>query len=145
MTEKNIDRIMSILFLLFVFIFYIINETYPVKVKGYTQWLLILLGLCAFYILLQTWNKKIEDKTFGKINLRRILIILLLLILYTIGLYFIGYFPMTVFFITFSLILLGNRKWLDILLTNLILLSLMYILFIVFLKIKLPIGSIFGG
>jgi len=138
---------MGFILLVFVFIFYLINKGLPEKVKGYTQGLLILLGLCSLYILLRTWNRDWEkrfNREIGVINFRRILMVIGLLIIYIFGLYIFGYFPMTVFFITVSLFLLEIRNWKIIVVTNIVLIMMMYILFIVFLKIPLPIGIMFG-
>jgi hypothetical protein len=148
MEMKKINRIIGLVFLVFTVIFYLINNTYPQDVKGYTQGLLILLGVSSLYLILRTkskdWKKRFNEK-IENVSLNRILALFILLIIYVIGIYIIGYFPITVIFITTLLILLNMKNWKVILITNIFLISIMYALFILFLKLQLPVGIIFGG
>jgi len=147
MEMKKIDRIIGFVFIVFVIIFYLINNTYPQDVKGYTQGLLILLGVSSLYLIFRTksknWKKRFNEK-IENVNLNRILTLFILLVVYIIGIYIIGYFPITVIFITTLLILLNMKNWKVILITNIFLISIMYALFILFLKLQLPVGIIFG-
>ena len=148
MEMKKIDRIIGFVFLVFVIVFYLINNTYPQDVKGYTQGLLILLGVSSLYLIFRTksknWEKRFNEKN-ESVNLKRILTLLILLVIYIIGIYIIGYFLITAIFITTLLILLNMKNWKVILMANIFLISIMYTLFILFLKLQLPVGIIFGG
>lgn len=147
MEMKKIDRIIGFVFLVFVIILYLINNTYPQDVKGYTQGLLILLGVSSLYLIFRTKSKNWEkrfNKTIENVNLSRILTLFILLVIYIIGIYIIGYFPITVIFITTLLILLNMKNWKVILMTNIFLISIMYTLFILFLKLQPPVGIFFG-
>jgi putative tricarboxylic transport membrane protein len=147
MEMKKIDRVIGFVFLVFVIILYLINNTYPHDVKGYTQGLLILLGVSSSYLIFRTKSKNLGKRFNGKIenvSLSRILTLFISLVIYIIGIYFIGYFLITVVFITTSLILLNMKNWKVILVTNIFLVSIMYILFILFLKLQLPPGIFFG-
>jgi len=148
MEMKKINRIIGLVFLVFTVIFYLINNTYPQDVKGYTQGLLILLGVSSLYLIFRTkskyWKKRFNEK-IESVSLNRILTLLILLVVYIIGIYIISYFPITVIFTTTLLILLNMKNWKVILITNILLISIMYALFILFLKLQLPAGVIFGG
>lgn len=147
MEMKKIDRIAGFVFLIFAITLYLINNTYPQDVKGYTQGLLILLGVSSLYLIFRTksknwkkrFNKKIED-----VSLNKILTLFIFLVIYIIGIYIIGYFLITVIFITTLLIFLNMKNWKVILMTNIFLISIMYSLFILFLKLQLPVGIFFG-
>ena len=147
MEMKKIDRIVGFVFLVFVVAFYLINNTYPQNVKGYTQGLLILLGVSSLYLIFRTKNKKwkkISNEKIEDVSVNRILVLFILLLVYIIGIYIIGYFPITVIFITTLLPLLNMKNWKVILITNIFLISIMYTLFILFLKLQLPVGILFG-
>ena len=148
MEMKKIDRITGFVFLVFVIAFYLINNTYPQDVKGYTQGLLILLGVSSLYLIFRTksknWKENFNEK-IENVSLSRIFTLFVLLIFYVIGINIIGYFPITVIFITTLLILLNMKNWKVILITNIFLIFIMYTLFILFLKLQLPVGIIFGG
>ena len=147
MEMKTANRIIGFLLLLFVLIFFMINETYPSNVKGYTRWLLILLGAGSLYMILQikdsSWSKRFNENV-GTLNVKAIFGLLFFLILYIVGIYIIGYFLSTIIFITALLFFLNIKNWKVILLTNAFLVFTMYLLFIVFLRLQLPLGIIFG-
>jgi len=75
MEMKTANRIIGFLLLLFVLIFFMINETYPSNVKGYTRWLLILLGAGSLYMILQikdsSWSKRFNEN-IGTLNVKAI-------------------------------------------------------------------------
>lgn len=148
MRLKSLDRVISIFLFISSVILFIINETYPDYVKNYTQMLILLLGLSSLGTVFGRKNKFYADKFnkgIEKINPKNIFTAIVSLLIYIIAITIIGYFPGTVIFISVLLLLLGVKDWETIVITNTFFVLLVYILFIIFLKIKLPMGIIFEG
>jgi len=127
------------------------TASYPESVQGstamYVRFLGAALGLLCTLELIFSLKKRKENKPPEKMNIAvkpvRFWGLFLLLVLYCAALSRLGFYLASALFLPLSMVLLGAKKPLTILLTSGGVLLFVYLIFARLLEVSLPMGTLF--
>lgn len=150
MSMKQLNILLSAVILIFCFIFWksAIKIVEPADV--YPKTLIIVIGLLAIIILLQALFFKKNDINiypFANIKYGRVILTIVLSFIYYFGVKYVGFYVSSFLFIIVLSILLGKNKnmkeVIKVILLSLIVTSIIYLGFGVFLKVPTPKALLF--
>jgi len=132
-------------FLFLIIIFYLVSLNFPPGTKVGPSvvprlWMFALIPL-NLYLLIQSLRQK-TDKDFVKGRTEIVFTFIGLLILYLAALVIIGYFISTFIFIFVSMLILGYRKYVSMVIISAIWIIFSYFVFYKLLQVPLPVGSL---
>lgn len=149
--KKKFDpQIIAPIFVYVVAAAYIIaaQKTIADKDSRLFPMIICVLGIIlATVYLVQVLRGKAKDQYVGEnpfAGTGRAAIMCLLLIIYIVLNFLTGYYIATIVFIPVTMLFLGNRKWLTILLTTAVYPLVIYLIFDLLLKMQMPEGLLFG-
>ena len=128
------------------------TASYPESVQGSTAMYVRFLGaalglLCALELIFTLKRRRDDDNPPEKMNIAvkpvRFWSLFLLLVIYCTALSTLGFYIASALFLPLSMILLGARKPLTILLTSGGVLLFVYFVFARLLEVSLPMGTLF--
>lgn len=113
---------------------------------------MLAIGLLAFSLLLivSAFFKNYTEKRDGsRLSLKdkgiqRAAIALVATILYCLGFEYFGFFTCSIVYLLFLMFLLKDRKYLQMVLTSVIVTAAVFVIFRTFLNITLPLGTLYG-
>ena len=148
MSMKQLNILLSAVILIFCFIFWksAIKIVEPADV--YPKTLIIVIGLLAIIILLQALFFKKNDINiypFANIKYGRVILTIVLSFIYYFGVKYVGFYVSSFLFIIVLSILLGKnmKEVIKVILLSLIVTSIIYLGFGVFLKVPTPKALLF--
>lgn len=152
MSMKNLNILLSIITLIFCFIFYksAINIVEPADI--YPKTLIIVIGILAIIILIQAVFFRKNDKAvypFSNIKYRRVMLTTVSTFIYYFCVKYVGFYVSSFIFIIILSILLGkkeaqNKKEIvKVILISLIVMIVIYLGFGLFLKVPTPKALLF--
>lgn len=123
----------------------------PPDAQSYPLFLLSsIFGLTTLYLVLQVLRYKktgeVEDdvaKSFAGFYGKQLAICVLCIFGYMIGMYFLGYYIASVAYIVIGMLVLSVPKK-YIAMAAVVLIALIYVVFTLFLRVPLPVGSLLG-
>ncbi|RLC52696.1 MAG: hypothetical protein DRZ79_00765 [Candidatus Cloacimonadota bacterium] len=132
-------------FIFLIIIFYLVSLNFPEGTKVGPAvvprlWMFVLIPL-NLYLLVQALRKK-TDKDSEKGNTKIVFTFIALLVFYLVALVFIGYFISTFIFIFVSMLILGYRKYVSMVIISAIWIIFSYFVFYKLLQVPLPVGSL---
>ncbi|MFV0421064.1 tripartite tricarboxylate transporter TctB family protein [Oleidesulfovibrio sp.] len=154
MPKKYAELILLGGFLVLAVLLFSSTASYPKSVQGSTAEYVRFLGLstgilCVLQIILSMRAKgKAKEKQQEKLKIaaapRPFWLLVVLLLLYAAGFEFLGFYLASAIFLPVTMVMLGARKPLSIILTSGGVLGFVYFVFEKLLGVYMPVSSLFG-
>ncbi len=151
MSRRVAEALLLSAFLVLAVLLFRSTASYPESVQGSTAMYVRFLGaalgfLCALELIF-SFKKRGEGKPAKKMDIAvnpvRFWGLLLLLVIYCAALSKLGFYLASALFLPLSMLLLGARNFLTILLTSGGVLLFVYLVFARLLEVSLPMGTLF--
>ncbi len=126
------------------------TASYPAFVQGstasYVRFLAMSMGILCAAELLLSWRRKAGSggaTEEGSKNPRRFWALLVLIVVYALALDPVGFFPASAVFLPATMVAMGARRPLPIVLTTAGILAVVHVVFTKLLEVQLPKGTLF--
>ncbi|HBW38032.1 tripartite tricarboxylate transporter TctB family protein [Desulfosporosinus sp. BICA1-9] len=147
MSQRTVDRIIVLFLLVMSISLYVIAEGFPSGADTFPKVMLSFIFIFSLILLWTTFrSKKIETSNEVKIDFRkagRPYLTLIFCVIYVFGVQYLGFFVSTAIFGALFMMYLGVKNYLTILISLASLLSVVYLLFVLQLRVPLPKGILF--
>lgn len=136
------DARICLVFIVLSSAFLVESYSYDVRIARYPRALLILLLVLCLTVLFQSIRKSAEkraDTASSAKHYAPVVITSLLISAYFLGLWYLGIIAPTACFMAFMMWYFGERRWTVIVITTIIFCAVLYVVFILFLGVPIPL------
>lgn len=144
------DRISGIFWL--IFSLFISFESYKLGLGALNKpgpgflffWMSVVLGIMSLVILIRAWESKKAKESrvpvFGKLNVTKLILVLISVFLYALLIEKLGFIPVTLLLFIFLLGIIEKKRWPFTILVSIAVTAIAYLVFEVWLQSQLPKG-----